>query len=105
MQCLDFLVVAVVLFFCIVFRVRLICKLFFVIFLFSTDERISECICVCVQNNSFYALEFDLSSSSDPGCFLYAAAALACAAVVVVLLVAYENGKSRTRLLRIRIVR
>lgn len=61
---------------------------------------------MCVQNNSFYALEFDLSSSSDPGCFLYAAAgALARAAVVVVVLVAYENGKSRTRLLRIRIVR
>lgn len=61
---------------------------------------------MCVQNNSFYALEFDLSSSSDPGCFLYAAAAVALArAAVFVVLVAYENGKSRTRLLRIRIVR
>lgn len=59
---------------------------------------------MCVQNNSFYALEFDLSSSSDPGCFLYAAAA-ALARAAVVVLVAYENGKSRTRLLRIRIVR
>lgn len=60
---------------------------------------------MCVQNNSFYALEFDLSSSSDPGCFLYAAAAALARAVVVVVLVAYENGKSRTRLLRFRIVR
>lgn len=60
---------------------------------------------MCVQNNSFYALEFDLSSSSDPGCFLYATAAALARAAVVVVLVAYENGKSRTRLLRIRIVR
>lgn len=55
---------------------------------------------MCAKNNSFYALEFDLSSSLDPGCFLYAAAA-----ALVVVFVAYENGKSRTRLLRIRIGR